>query len=205
LRELSAERKDSDERYAMSDQDSVISEAHGTGFAVLCDPAGLVKAMLVQDGEPCSAVAVGRSLRDSVDEDSRLKLEPFPRRGNSARRLPLGWEMNLPYSADCVPSCLPLSAKAAELIVAPPREHIGWRDSLTRWRRQRPSRKGRPRVRSRGLSWRYGRARRRDAGLFDGLSRLNNELAGLHRELAKSHTASRTPEGVAVDHPCVPG
>jgi two-component system sensor histidine kinase AtoS len=172
----------------MSDQDSVISEAHGTGFAVLCDPAGLVKAMLVQDGEPCSAVAVGRSLRDSVDEDSRLKLDRFLAAAQRATPA-LGWEMNLPYSAGLRALLFAAVREGSGLIVAAATgahrlarliDTLATTEAFAEGEASRALSRAVMEIRARAET---------DAGLFDGLSRLNNELAGLHRELAKSHTA----------------
>jgi hypothetical protein len=82
----------------MRDQYLIGSEFSGAGFAVRCDPAGVVQALLLQDGEPCGSVRVGGSLQDSVDPDSRSKLERFLAEGQGAAPA-IGWELNLPYSA----------------------------------------------------------------------------------------------------------
>ena len=172
----------------MSNSETAGSGPRGVGFVVRCDIAGEVQELLLQDNLTVGFVLPGRSLLDSVDRDSRQKMKNFIAAAHS-RQPTVGWEMNLQYSGNLRPLLFAAVHVAGGLVVAAATNAIllaGLIDQLKTTGNV-------PEDRSAPLfeeASRLIRARaEEEGGLFDELTRLNNELAGLQRELVKSNLA----------------
>jgi signal transduction histidine kinase len=160
----------------------------GAGFAVRCDIAGVVLQILVQEGEPALSMRAGRSLLDAVDLDSRLKMENFlfeARRGQPA----VGWEMGLTCSVHVRSMVFAGVSAGGVLVVAAAATAIRLAGILDQLRTEGSfPETGSIRLFSEAAALVRLRAED-DGGLFDELSRLNNDLSNLQRELAKSNRA----------------
>lgn len=158
------------------------------GIALLVNPQGIVQSVIVDDVGVPNLVA-GQPLGQVVDAGSRVKLLNFMVE-LSARGAAFDWEINVPAQDRILPmrlagassgdelfvvgSCAPIDASTLCALC----ENLGMinneqanvlRDSLKRQIQA-------SQVQSRG-----------DAAKYDEISRLNNELVALHRDLAKKN------------------
>ena len=162
------------------------SDARFAGFAVRCDLAGVVQKLLLQDGEPCGSVLVGRSLKDSVDPDSRRKLEIFLGAGQGPQPA-VGWEMSLPYSGGLRSLVFAAVREGDGLIVAASTGAIRLVHILDELSRTGCFAEAES-ARSLDQAVRALRTRAEtEEGLFNELTLLYNELSVLQRELASKN------------------
>ncbi len=156
----------------------------GAGFALRCDAAGVVQEMLLQDGEPFNSVLVGRSLLDSVDPDSRLKLEGFLAAAHGPDPA-VGWEINMPCPGGLRTFVFAAVSLGGGMIVAASPGVVGLARLIDEIMMAQLGAEPQAALRlGQAVHEMLARAEA-DRGLFDELARLNNEFAVLQRELAK--------------------
>lgn len=162
-----------------------MNEQPESGFAIRCDAQGSIQNVLL-DGLGIEGLARGKSLRQLVDSGSRVKLLNFLVELRAAG-VAAGWEINIPLPEKTLTINLAGVSDSNDLILI---GALNCSDALGLSNRlaDMDSRlAGGMRILFAHQLKTIGLQADKDAALYDEISRLNNELMTLQRDLAKKN------------------
>lgn len=159
-------------------------EAPGDAFAALCDLTGVVRQLLIEHGEPIDELRVGGDLRELIDADSLAKMSNFLAVALDSGPT-VGWEMNLPLSHGMRTMTFAAVRSETGIIVAAAVDSARLAQLLEKLVTTLPPAAKECVPLLREATGALHRMAGSEAGLFDELSHLNNELATLQKDLAQ--------------------
>lgn len=156
------------------------------GIALLCDRQGTVRELVRDELDLAERIAPGRPLAELVDPAVREKLERFLATAQAEKAV-FDWEITVPLDQELVPLHFAGAMSGDGFLIVAARSRNGLarvNDELMRINNEQMNAL---RAVSKDLALATARSGERDDALYDELSRVNNELTNLQREMARAN------------------
>jgi len=156
------------------------------GIALLCDRQGVAREVVRDELDLAARIPPGRPLSELVDDAAREKMDHFLATAQ-AQGAAFDWEITVPLGGVLVPLHFAAAMSGDSLLVVGARSRNGLARVNEELMRINNEQMNALRSVSKDLALATTRSGERDDPMYDELSRVNNELTNLQREMAQAN------------------